>query len=75
MVQLRRFGEAEHQADAAAIKECEIASGEEQWQTQRVTVECGGALQIANNDGDLADILDADSCCCAIQCGLPPGAL
>src|SRR5229473_1391661 len=62
MVQFRRFGGAEHQPHAATSKEREIGSGEEQWQTQPVTVECGGTRQVVNNDGDLADILDSEIC-------------
>ena len=61
MIQFRRFGGAQHQAHAAAIKENQVAGSEEQRQTQRVTVECGGAWQVVNDDGDLADILDAEA--------------
>src|SRR6267143_2550662 len=61
MIKLRRFGGAEHQPNASTIKEREVGGGEEQWQTQRVAIECGGARQVVNDDGDLADVLDAQA--------------
>src|SRR6266480_7918393 len=65
MFELRRFRGAEHQAPSAAVKESQLARREEQWQTQSVTVKCGGALQIVNDDGTLADVGDSKVCRCA----------
>src|SRR2546428_7384998 len=59
VIQLGRFRRAEHQPNTAAIKERQVGDGEQQWQTQRVTVECLGPLEIANNDIVLADIYNA----------------
>src|SRR5690242_7825719 len=61
MVQLGSLGVAEHHPDPATIEESEVGSGEEQGQTQRVTVECGGTGQVMNDDGNLADVLDAEA--------------
>src|SRR5258708_36617305 len=60
VVQLRCFRQAEHEAHSAAVKESQVGYGEQQWQTQRITVECRGARQVVNDDGDLPDILDAE---------------
>src|SRR6266571_8706758 len=60
MIELRRFRGAEHQAHSAAVKESQVAGREEQWQTQGVTVKCRGALQVVNNDGNLADASDSE---------------
>src|SRR5260370_34235305 len=58
MVELRRFGGAKHQAHAAAMKESQGGHGEKQRQTQYMTVEYVGALRVANNEANLATILD-----------------
>jgi len=42
-------------------KKARLGAVKEQGQTQRVTVECGGTSQIVDDDGDLADILDAEA--------------
>src|SRR6267143_214845 len=65
MIELRCFRGAEHQAHSAAVKESQGARREEQWQTQGVTVKCGGALQVVNDDGNLADVADSEVCRCA----------
>src|SRR6266852_3808010 len=67
MIELRRFRGAKHQAHSATIKESQVAGREEQWQTQGVTVKCGGALQVVNDDGDLADVGDSKVCRCAVH--------
>ena len=59
MVEFWRFGGAEHQPNAATIEEGKVGSGKEQLQTQRVTVKCRGTRKVVNDDGNLADILDA----------------
>src|SRR6266403_2308509 len=65
MIELRRFRGAQHQAHPAAVKESQVTGLEEQWQTQGVTVKCGGAPEVVNNDGNLADASDSKVCWCA----------
>src|SRR5260370_16400811 len=60
VVQLRCFRQAEHESHSAAVKESQVGYGEQQWQTQRITVECRGARQVLNDDGVLPDILHAE---------------
>jgi hypothetical protein len=74
MIELRRFRRAKHQAHSAAVKESQVARREEQWQTQAVTVKCHGALEVVNNDGNLADASDSKDCRCAAHVDLPPRA-
>ena len=75
VIQLGRFRRAEHQPNTAAIKERQVGDGEQQWQTQRVTVKCRGPLEIVNNDRDLADILDAQFRSSGAHGSVPPGAI
>src|SRR6266480_4813584 len=63
MIELRRFRWAKHQAHSGAVKESQVAGREEQWQTQGVTVKSRGALEVVNNDGNLADVGDSAVWC------------
>src|SRR6266446_1744049 len=60
MIEFLRFGAAQHQPHSGTIEECQVREREKQRQTEHVTVECRGALEILHVDGDLAEILDAE---------------
>src|SRR5581483_2239064 len=58
VIELRAFRRAQHQADAAAIEEGQTAGGEEQLESEYVTVELDRAIGIVHVDGDLANLRD-----------------
>ena len=74
MIELRRFRRAQHQPHSSAVKESQIRHGEKQRQAQYITVECRGALQVFDNNGNLADVQDSECGGRAAHWCLPPGA-
>src|ERR1700686_3204629 len=59
MVKLRLFRRAQHEPDAPAAEESQMARSKQQPQAQDVPVECGGAADIISIDRNLANFCDA----------------
>ena len=60
MVELGLLGTAEHEAYAATVEEGKGARGEQEWQSENVPVEGGGAIEVVDVDGDLAESRNSD---------------
>ena len=61
VLELGLLRHVEHQAHAAAIEEAELRAGVEQVpHAEHVAIEVDGARQIADGDGDLADLVQGD---------------
>ncbi len=55
MIEFGFFGIVEHKADATAIEEAQLTGAEEMRQSENITIECGGAIDVMGVDGDLSD--------------------
>lgn len=64
MIELRLFGEAEHQPDAAAVEKRHPGNGEQMPQAEPVAVKRHGALEIMHGNSNLADAGKGGFRCC-----------
>ena len=64
------FRAGEHEAEAATIEETHIGHLEQEGNAQGVTIECDGAIDVRDGDGDLADGREPEGAGCWMGGGL-----